>query len=91
MNSTEKPGGFGNQTSRCLGSDLNNTGKPLLHARLKPDLLSVNTAPFADQKPGTSGLRKKVNLIESSPNYLENFVQSVFDTIGQEDLAGLFC
>jgi phosphoglucomutase len=43
-------------------------------------VLSVPVSPFPDQRPGTSGLRKKVPVFRQ-PGYVEAFVQSVFDAL----------
>ena len=48
-------------------------------------IISIPSSPFDDQKPGTSGLRKKVTIFQQE-HYLENFVQSTFNSLG--DITG---
>ena len=42
---------------------------------------AVPSTPYNDQKPGTSGLRKKTKVFEKQPLYLHNFVQSTFNAL----------
>jgi phosphoglucomutase len=50
-------------------------------------ILTLPTRAFAGQRPGTSGLRKKVTVFQQ-PLYLENFVQSLFDVLAADQPGG---
>ncbi|MDH5446577.1 MAG: alpha-D-glucose phosphate-specific phosphoglucomutase [Gammaproteobacteria bacterium] len=51
-------------------------------------IATVVSKPFTDQRPGTSGLRKKVEVFQKA-HYLENFVQAIFDSIPENERASL--
>jgi phosphoglucomutase len=51
------------------------------------EVRNIETKPFEGQKPGTSGLRKKTKVF-MQPHYVENFVQSIFNSISPDKLKG---
>ncbi|RVE68082.1 hypothetical protein OJAV_G00088220 [Oryzias javanicus] len=51
-------------------------------------VVTVQTSPFEDQRPGTSGLRRKTAVFEGKRNYLQNYIQSLLSSIDLRDRQG---
>nr|AAI67308.1 LOC100170455 protein [Xenopus tropicalis] len=51
-------------------------------------VLTIQTVPYEDQKPGSNGFRKPTAVFESKRNYLQNFIQSVLSSIDLRDRQG---
>uniref|UniRef100_A0A8C5CD20 Phosphoglucomutase 5 n=1 Tax=Gadus morhua TaxID=8049 RepID=A0A8C5CD20_GADMO len=51
-------------------------------------VLTVQTTPFEDQRPGTNGLRRKTAVFEGKKNYLQNYIQSVLSSMDLRDRQG---
>uniref|UniRef100_A0A674PDK0 EF-hand calcium binding domain 7 n=1 Tax=Takifugu rubripes TaxID=31033 RepID=A0A674PDK0_TAKRU len=56
-----------------------NSGARCASAMVK--ITTVKTKPYTDQKPGTSGLRKRVTVFQQNQHYAENFIQSVLSVV----------
>lgn len=66
--------------ARPYGASVSSTRSALLKMSTTTNgVVTVSTSPIEGMRPGTSGLRKKVEVWQGE-NYVENFIQSLIDT-----------
>ncbi len=87
-----QPLGKGSILKAGCGPILGKFGAKFKWSQLQQGLMimaiqTIPTQPFDGQRPGTSGLRKKVAVF-MQPRYLENFVQALFDVLNASGAAG---
>uniref|UniRef100_A0A3B1JML5 Phosphoglucomutase 5 n=1 Tax=Astyanax mexicanus TaxID=7994 RepID=A0A3B1JML5_ASTMX len=51
-------------------------------------VLTVQTTPFEDQRPGSTGLRRRTAVFETQKNFLQNYIQSLLSAIDLRDRQG---
>lgn len=55
--------------------------------QLNIPIKAIQTKAYNDQKPGTSGLRKKVKVVQQQ-HYIENFIQGILHALRPDELQG---
>ncbi|CAB1320057.1 unnamed protein product [Coregonus sp. 'balchen'] len=72
----------------CVQSQTSVPAAPLRMETNPIPVVTVQTSPFDDQRPGTNGLRRKTAVFEGKKNYLQNYIQSVLSSIDLRDRQG---
>lgn len=88
---TKLPSGLGSTSEGIKAGRKRPTGTMSVQAAaISFDIKSVPTQPIDGQKTGTSGLRKKAAVV-SEGNYLANWIQALFNALGDEVKGQTIC